>query len=317
MQLAAEAVVGACKIDEWATPLQPKFLNTFFTNVLGLNLDFDSLAPAEINHVTEHVSSREARRELVDLMLAVELLAHPIPEKLSNSIEEWASALTVYDDGLVMAREIAHGSHKMAQADLYRHGYWGDIAGERPEFEALLKKHGVKAYAVTMEADPEESSRWSNLEHCPPQSLGRAVWQLYVDHGFKFPGVVGAANTVTAVHDWIHVLADYPPTGLGEIEVGAFRMSSSSLPGASLSFLGELGFWQSGSIQSTLTGWHRDAFSMEIEGGAEAVADAFRRGQECNRDFYRNLDFFDFKDDDLNELRKLWNILPKTITKVG
>ena len=56
---------------------------------------------------------------------------------------------------------------------------------------------------------------------------------------------------------------------------------------------------------------------MEIEGGAEAVADAFRRGQECNRDFYRNLDFFDFKDDDLNELRKLWNILPKTITKVG
>jgi len=162
-----------------------------------------------------------------------------------------------------------------------------------------------------MAPDSAECLRWSNLEHCAAGSLGRGVWKFYVEHGFSFPGVVGAANGATAIHAWIHVLTDYPPTGLGEIEIGAFRMSSSSLPGAGLSFLAELGFWQSGTIQSVLTGWHPGAYSMDVTGGPEAVADAFRRGRECNRDFYDHWDFFDFKDQDLDELRQLWNIVPK------
>lgn len=94
-------------------------------------------------------------------------------------------------------------------------------------------------------------------------------------------------------------------------------MSSSSLADASLSFFGELGFWQSGTIESTLTGRHRDGFSMEVEGGAEAVADAFRRGQQRNREFYQDSDFFDFKDEGLNTLRERWNILPEAINHMG
>ncbi len=102
-------------------------------------------------------------------------------------------------------------------------------------------------------------------------------------------------------------------TGLGEIELGAFRMTSSRLPGANLSFLAELGFWQSGTIESVLTGWHRDAFSIDVPGGTERVADAMRRGRECTRDFYIDCDFFEFKDKTVDEIRTAWNILPKGV----
>lgn len=90
-------------------------------------------------------------------------------------------------------------------------------------------------------------------------------------------------------------------------------MTSSSLPGSNLAFLAELGFWHSGTIESALTGWHRDAFSMDVPGGPEKVADALRRGMACNRDFYAECDFFDFKDQPLEELHRLWNIVPKRI----
>jgi hypothetical protein len=33
-----------------------------------------------------------------------------------------------------------------------------------------------------------------------------------------------------------------------------------------------LGFWQSGTIESVLTGWHRDAFSIDVPGGPQRLA---------------------------------------------
>jgi hypothetical protein len=312
--LMARAIVGACRTQGWASPLQPRYLRAIFSAVLGQEIDFETLEPCSIDDAREVFVTPEQLAEVIELMLGVELLVQPISVIQSESIESWAEALGVKSHSLRTVRATAMGAHRIAQADLYRHGYWGDLAKGDPRFDQLLQQYGTKAYAVTVEADPAEVARWQALEKCASDSLGRAVWELYTFYGFGFPGVVGSANVLTALHDWIHVLVDYPPTGLGEIELGAFRMASSKLPGANISFLAELGFWQSGTIESVLTGWHRDAFSLEVPGGAERVADAMRRGQACKRDFYIDCDFFDFKDVPVDEIRAAWNIVPKGVS---
>lgn len=310
----AGAMVGACRTsDGWANPIQPRYLNAIFSSLLDLEVDFHTWPACSLSTVKEVFVTQEQRCEVVELMLAVELLAQPISLGQLASIESWALDLGVNNSSMKVVRETALGSHRIAQADLYRHGYWGEMARGDARFEKMLEQFGTKAYAVTVEPDAAEVARWQALEHCAAGTLGRAVWEFYDGHRFGFPGIVGSANALTAQHDWIHVLIDYSPTGLGEIELGAFRMTSSTLPGANLSFLAELGFWQSGTIESVLTGWHREAFSIDVPGGTERVADAMRRGRACTRDFYIDCDFFDFKDTPVEFLREAWNIIPKGV----
>ncbi len=314
VSVLAGAIVGACRSGSgWANPIQPRYLKAIFSSLLSFEADFNTLPACSLDTAQAVFVTQEQRAEVVELMLAVELLSQPISLDQSASIESWARALGVDNSDMQVVRETALGSHRIAQADLYRHGYWGEMARGDARFENLLEQFGTKAYAVTVEPDAAEAARWQALEYCAAGTLGRAVWEFYDMHRYGFPGIVGSANALTALHDWIHVLIDYSPTGLGEIELGAFRMTSSSLPGANLSFLAELGFWQSGTIESVLTGWHREAFSMDVPGGTERVADAMRRGRDCTRDFYLDCDFFDFKDADVDALREAWNIIPKGV----
>ena len=64
----------------------------------------------------------EQLAEVIELMLGVELLVQPISVIQSESIESWAEALGVNSHSLRTVRATAMGAHRIAQADLYRHG---------------------------------------------------------------------------------------------------------------------------------------------------------------------------------------------------
>jgi len=60
--------------------------------------------------------------------------------------------------------------------------------------------------------------------------------------GFEFPGQPGSVNAAVAQHDWVHVLADYGTTPMGEIEVISFQTGATRTPGAMLGLVGLLPF---------------------------------------------------------------------------
>lgn len=41
----ARAVIGACRLDGWASTVQPRLLHTLFNRLLGQDLDFETLSP--------------------------------------------------------------------------------------------------------------------------------------------------------------------------------------------------------------------------------------------------------------------------------
>ena len=190
-EVVARAVVGACRLDGWQSPVQPQLLHTLFNRLLGQDLDFEKIAPLSPADVAGTLSSAEERQELIHLMVAVEMLCNPLPERLERSVVQWATALQVHERALVYARDLARGELTKAVHDFYRLNWVGDLDRRSPEFEALLRHTGDKAYALTVEADVAEAARWSALGACPQGSLGRSLWSSTGCAVFRFPANPG------------------------------------------------------------------------------------------------------------------------------
>lgn len=306
--LLAAALVGACRsADGWPTPNQPKVLAVLFEKLLGFSADFDKLAAAKPDEVAAALPDHDQRRELIELMATMEMLCRPIPTKLQMEVEKWAAALEVEDRVLTLARDLASQAQLQATADFYRMNWIGEGAPEKtPHFQELLKNHGPSAYALTIEADPAETRRWTGLESCPEGSLGLALWRFYRRHNFKLPGEVGGATAALARHDWVHVIAGYETTAIGELEVTAFMASASRAPGAMLGFVGAVSLYETGLLQSVVT--HSFSDTLSGPGGADRVAAAILKGRDCLADPLLGIDYFSMANEPLDRIRRDWGL---------
>lgn len=306
--LLAAALVGACRLPEgWPSASQPRVLHVLFEKLLGFHADFERLAPVEPHEVAAALPEPDQRRELIELMATMEMMCRPIPAALRLRVEEWAEALGVKDRVLTLARDLAYQAQFRATADFYRLNWIGEDAPRHDaHFADLLKLHGPTAYALTLEADPSERDRWARLESCPEGSLGRALWLFYQQRGFKLPGEVGGATPALAKHDWVHVIADYDTTAIGELEVTAFMASASQTPGAMLGFVGAVSLYETGLLHSVVT--HAYSQTMSSPGGAERVAAAIQSGKNCRVDPLHGLDYFGMAEEPLEDVRRAWGL---------
>src|SRR4029434_2940758 len=270
-EIVARAVVGACRLEGWQSPVQPQLLHTLFNRLLGQELDFGKIEPLSPAEVAGTLTTPVERQELIHLMVAIEILSNPIPERLERSVVQWATALHVHERALLYARDLARSALTKAVHDFYRLNWIGDLDHRSPEFEALLRHAGDKAYALTVDADAAEAARWARLGSCPQGSIGRSVWEFYQMRGFAFPGQPGSVNVAVAQHDWIHVLADYGTTPMGEIEACAFQNPTSRTPGAMLGFIGVLALFERSEEHTSALQPQQPGHSLSARRGSERV----------------------------------------------
>ena len=282
--LLAAAAIGACRLSSgWATPAQPEL-------------------------VAAALPDPEQRRELIELLVMLELLCRPIPLPLQRSLEHWAEALQVDDEVLVLARDLSRRSQAIATADFYRLNWIGEgDPQDDPHFQALLEHYGSVAYAITVEADPQELRRWSALADCPAGSLGRGLWEFYQQRGFRLPGELGGGNAALAHHDWVHLLTGYDTTPIGELEVTAFMAAASRSRGAMLGFLGAVSIYETGLLRSVVLGADY-AQTLTAPGAVERVAAAIQRGAACRVDPLLAVDYFALADQPVALIRQQWGL---------
>src|ERR1700741_4155858 len=82
----AQAVVGACRLDGWASPVQPQLLHTLFNRLLGQDLDFLTLPPVTPPDVAAALTAQSERDELIQLMAVMEILANPLQPEVEQSV---------------------------------------------------------------------------------------------------------------------------------------------------------------------------------------------------------------------------------------
>jgi hypothetical protein len=157
-----------------------------------------------------------------------------------------------------------------------------------------------------------EAARWKGLGTNPSGSIGRTVFEFYGMRGFKFPGEAGAVNAAIAQHDWLHVLADYGTTPLGEIEVLSFQTAATRTPGAMLGLVGALALFESGLMPASLLVRDQTGHALAGPGAVDRMAEAVARGNQVRKDLLLDVDFFKYAGESLAGLRTQFGIPPKS-----
>jgi hypothetical protein len=290
----------------WYAPSQADLAHTLFLKLLGVEIDFNShpgLAPA---FVSTSLNTPGERQELLELLIAFEMLCNPIPAALADDIDSWAETLDVQSDCLLMSRDLARNAIAQATSDFYRLNWIGEgDHQDDPAFQHLVQQYGDHAYGLCVEADPDEFSKWNQLQTLPPGSLGRRLWEFYQARGFKLPGELGAGNAALAHHDWIHLIAGYDTTPIGELEVTSFMASSSHSPGAILGFIGAISILETGLLHSF---YGADKFGLALSSGdgIARVASSIQRGKACLVDPLLDVDYFAIADQPLVDIQRQW-----------
>jgi hypothetical protein len=310
--LLASALVDVHRLNgKWYTESQEALAHTLFLKILETDINFSTHPPIQADNAASQLNSTNEKRELIELLIAFEMLCNPIPESLSNAIDAWARALGCDTDLLKLSRELAHNAITQATSDFYRHNWIGEgNHQDDPIFQQLVKKYGDHAYGLCVQEDPDEYAKWNNLQNCPIDSLGRHLWDFYHERGFKLPGELGAGNSSLAHHDWIHLIAGYDTTPVGELEVTAFMASSSQFHGVTLGFIGAISILETGLLQS-FYGADKFGKALSSADGIDRLAQAIQRGKACIVDPLIDIDYFAIADMPLKDVRASWWVQPK------
>ena len=124
--------------------------------------------------------------------------------------------------------------------------------------------------------------------------------------------MVRAENRLLAQHDWVHVLADYGTTPMGEIEVISFQTAATRTPGAMLGLVRALALFESSLMPASLIVSQQPSHSLSSPGGIERMAEAVARGKGCNTDLLLDVDFFQHASEPLEEIRARFAVQPKS-----
>lgn len=311
------AMIGALGGVDAMTGMQQMAVAAITASMTGQTMDLSATPTVDPEGLAEVLRDRALpwRRNIVHVMLIGALILDEIPAALQANIERYASALGVVDDMLAVTARLAAGSRDAALADFQRSGYEGAWTTAQTADVAGMEQ--VDSAWAAVEDHPDLAARWAALQHCPPRSLGRGLWEFYTARGFAFPGQAGSAPPLLAQHDWVHVLTDYGSTVESEIEVFSFIAMANEDP---LSFSLQamvLSLFESGHLSTGAGLFESDAGHLSAGGEAMAIrmGDAMRRGFLCGTRSGGNdllaIDWFALADESLEDVRRQFHIVPK------
>lgn len=283
--LIARGVASAVAPEGGLEPVQVSLLGAVHAATMGGAVDFAGLEPLGPDELAEALAPRPAafRHRVVHHMVLGELILRPIPPGVARRVAAYAAALGVEDQFVRVARRYAQGGFGLAWLDLHRSGFaehW-----ERARTDQLKTDVKLEHQLAAGVEDGPLADRWMGFADLAPETLGRAVWDMYRSRGFGLPGSVGGASAYLAQHDFVHVLADYGTNLNGELEVFALIGRADPDPKgfawlATLIGLFETGYVaDAGFFSGDVRERRLDSAEMHVR-----IADALRRGQRiCDR----------------------------------
>jgi hypothetical protein len=296
-------------------PVQLDTLAAVAELVAGAKVDVRELPSLSAEELAGAVTDVDLRRAAVALLVTMELIIHPVPSELDASVRAYADALGTDTPMLHAAHQFAENHIALMYEDIERQSWYTKETARRIAKGHLFEIIRSKIAAMGGPGDPEIAARWRALQSCPAGSWGHAVNEFYQQHGFTYPGETGSIREVGAEHDWVHVLADYPPDPEGEIDVFAFIAASMRNAEGFAMLASTLGLFQNGSLRH-IAGEYVSiarADTLSDPDAAWRFADAMRRGFATTTDVLAGIDHFAYKDCPLDDAREQLNVPIKEV----
>lgn len=262
----------------------------------GFDLDPDTLEPISSHEVALAIVDPHRRKRAVQLAMVMALVEGVPTRETSHAVRELGEALEIDEDGLEVLYEVTYGQAFLARADMFRRvGKFIRSANGFPGvFRMALPFLGIGSDAIM-------AARYRALESCASGTLGRAVFDHFVDNGFKFPGEAGGIAMI--FHDLGHVISGYGTDPEGEIQQAAFQAGFSRRDGFVFLLFGILQFHLGLRITPVAKGY-QGLFDVK------RVLTALHRGAACKVDFSQGYDVFANKDRALAEVRRELGVPP-------
>ena len=283
--MIARGLLGAADIGGGPTAEQRRVIQSLATGYLGLAVDLATLEPCSPSELASVVDADD-RHRVIDLVILVEFCRHPNEPAQADQAERYVDALGGEDLARV-ARDVQTGHRELVMADWSRFG-------EAP-------------VGIASVDDADLGSELRTLEHCPPGSLGRGLYDFYVDLGVPFPGEPDGGDPSLAHHDVTHVLTGYGTTPPDEVALQAMLTAASGFEHHFSSLVASLALFEAAAFD--LPGFDPKEGVLDRPGAADELADAFRRGEACTGDI-TTVDFMARRDEQLAEIQAEFGVIP-------
>ncbi len=310
MATGMAAVVGAVAGPDGLLPAQHRTLQAL-SDAFGLGVDVDTLEALGPSQAALAIPGDHQRHQVVRAMVMLAFMEHPPSADRERSIGEYARALGVKDAALRVFHDDVKGHARRMMLDTYRtlpFAQWERdnvrVEGFAPVARSVLATFGRGS-------SPSLAARFQALESCPEGSLGRKLWEMYRDHHWPFPGEPYGVPEPTTVHDWVHVLAGYAPTPIGEIQVTSFIAASSDDDRLFGAVLLTLGLYEAGAFKLPQFPELPEGHALEQPHAPEALADSIRRGAAMEVDLMLGIDHWALADEQVSDLRERFSIPEK------
>lgn len=263
-------------------------------------IDLDALEPIGPEQLAERITDPDLRETAAALCAILALTEGELDGPRLREAVRFNHALGQHEAYVHDLLELARGHQKWVQADLVRRNL-----DTFPGMAADMEVHGAYPYTGTPE-DQALAARYIALGEHPVGTFGRAYFDHFREHGFGFPGEVGALTELFAApHDSVHVLSGYGTSTQGELLVSAFTAGMHQPDAMAAHILPTLLEWQVGLDLS---------FAVAPERGwldPHKYLVAIDRGRRCTRDVLDGTwDLFAHAARDLDELRASFGIPP-------
>ena len=304
-ELVLRGLASAVRVDGALTDTQTAILGAIGAYLLEVSIPLDELEPISPEELAAGITDPTLRRRTVHGMVTLEIVLDPVPPEVAARVEQYAHALDVEEGMLTVARDYSQLAMDQAMADYVRNSYPAQYFADHPaEASTALSPTGDGT-------DPALAAKWAALESGPVGSLGRTVWDFYQRRGFSLPGTPGAVSALLAQHDWVHCLADYGTSATGEIEV--FSFVASAIPDAKgfTYAVVIIGLFETGYVAAVPGVATANPGHLSAPGGAVRFADALRRGLALHLDVMGDVDWFQYADQPIDDVRRTLGVPPK------
>lgn len=271
--------------------------------IFGTIHDLEQLAPITPTELARAFPDQQLRRQLVQGLIVMTLIDGEANPQETDQVEEYAKALEVDAPEVRDLRYVLNGEMLRLRLDLVRR-FW-----LREKVKEIWKNEGIRGiykFARGMIGKYEDTAlaaRYQALEHYPSGSLGRSYWEYCRKNGFALPGEKGGAAEQILFHDCAHILSGYGTTPEEEVQVACFSAGFQRRDPWTFVFFVLLQFHV--GIRMTPITKARTGFFDPVK----AII-AIRRGAAMNIDLNNGWNYWPVMSEQVEELRRRYNILP-------
>lgn len=271
--------------------------------VIGTTYDIEELTPITPLELAQAFPDPQLRKQLVQGLIVVSLIDGKPDEAEVNLVEQFAQELEVSALETKNIRHVLNREILQLRLDLVRR-FW-----LRPKINELWNKEGIKGLSKFIRGmmgkyeNKELAARYQALEQYPAGSLGRSYYEYCRANGFPLPGEKSGSPEQILFHDCAHILSGYGTTPEEEVQVACFSAGFQRREPWLFVFFVLLQF-HVGIRMTPITTAQTGMFDP-----LKAMI-AIRRGAAMNIDLNNGWDYWPVMGEQVEELRRRYNILP-------